>query len=175
MKRHERIVGLDWSWASLITNYFQSFSNWTAQISFQKTQTIKGTHVLHCFSSKCFSFSQLFDCRCSFCCRGYDDLRLLVWKWHWSWEHQKYFLHFPSYSHLLFDLGHFGKFEIIFLLEKRWTTLILYQGIFYVIFMPCVMYFSPLPQRGISVIIFNARLNLQLLIYFLSVVCKYIT
>jgi len=43
-------------------------------------------------------------------------------------------------------------------------------GIFYVIFMPCVMYFSPLPQRGISVIIFNARLNLQLLIYFLSVV-----
>ena len=48
----------------------------------------------------------------------------------------------------------------------------LFKGIFYVIFMPCVMYFSPLPQRGISVIIFNARLNLQLLIYFLSVVCK---
>jgi len=42
-------------------------------------------------------------------------------------------------------------------------------GIFYVIFMPCVMYYSPLPQRGVTVILFNARLNLQLLIYFLSV------
>merc|ERR1712227_942367 len=42
-------------------------------------------------------------------------------------------------------------------------------GIFYLIFMPVVMYYSPLPMRGIAVVIFNARINLQLLIYFLSI------
>ena len=44
----------------------------------QKAETIQGTHVLYCISTKCFSFSQLFDCGCSFYCWCYDDLRLLV-------------------------------------------------------------------------------------------------
>lgn len=38
-------------------------------------------------------------------------------------------------------------------------------GIIYLLVMPCVMYFAPLPERGISVLIFNARINLQLAIY----------
>lgn len=42
-------------------------------------------------------------------------------------------------------------------------------GIFYVFLMPVVMYYSPLPERGISVLLFNARLNLQLLIYVVTI------
>ena len=40
--------------------------------------------------------------------------------------------------------------------------------------MPVVMYYSPLPERGISVVIFNARMNLQLLIYVIMLCCKFL-
>ena len=38
--------------------------------------------------------------------------------------------------------------------------------------MPAVMYYTPRPERGISVLIFNAQINLQLLIYVIMIGCK---
>ena len=47
-----------------------------------------------------------------------------------------------------------------------------FQGIYYVFTMPAVMYYTPRPERGISVLIFNAQINLQLLIYVIMIGCK---
>ena len=52
-------------------------------------------------------------------------------------------------------------------------SIYLFQGIFYFFLMPVIMYYSPLPERGISVHIFNARINLQLLIYVVMISCKF--